>query len=159
MKARVYVETSVVSYLTAQPSREPITAARQLQAKALWNSQDRFALVVSPAVLDEAARGHPKQAALRLQALRPLPVLSLDAEVAYLTRLLLERKAMPAKALADAVHIAIATTHKINIVASFNFRHLAGVFARAKIERALRQLGYEPPLIATPDEILGAEDE
>ena len=88
-----------------------------------------------------------------------LPVLSLNAEAGYLAQLLLERKALPAKALADAVHVAIATTHKIRIVASFNFRHLASVFAKAKIEQTLRQLGYEPPLIATPEEILGVQDE
>ena len=102
---------------------------------------------------------NPKQAALRVQALLQLPVLALNAEASYLTQLLLQRKALPHNALADAAHIAIATAHKIRIVASFNFRHLASVFARAKIERTLRQLGYEPPLIATPEEILGVADE
>jgi predicted nucleic acid-binding protein len=159
MKTRIYVETSVVSYLTARPSRDPIKAARQLQAQALWNAQDRFKLVISPAVLDEASRGHPSQAALRNSTIQALTVLSLNDEASYLAELLLQRKALPTKALADAVHIAIATSHKIQIVASFNFRHLASVFARAKIETTLRQLGYEPPLIATPEGILGANDD
>ena len=159
MKPRVYVETSVISYLAARPSRDPVNASRQLQAKALWDAQDRFNLVISPAVLDEALRGHPAQAALRKQVIASLPVLSLSAEASYLAQLLIERKALPSKALADAVHIAIATTHKINVVASFNFRHLASVFARAKIEQTLRQLGYEAPHIATPEEILGVKDE
>jgi predicted nucleic acid-binding protein len=159
MKTRVYVETSVISYLTARPSSDPVKAARQLQAQALWRAQDRFNLVVSPAVVDEATRGHPGQATLRSQAIEGLPLLSLSAEAAYLAQLLLQRKALPSKALADAVHIAIATTHKVKLVASFNFRHLAGAFARARIEHTLRQLGYEAPLIATPEEILGATDE
>ena len=85
-------------------------------------------------------------------------MLGLTTEASYLAQLLIERKALPSKALADAVHIAIATTHEIKVVASFNFKHLAGVFARAKIEGTLRQLGYEPPMIATPEEILGVED-
>ena len=159
MKPRVYVETSVISYLAARPSRDPINAARQLHAKALWDAQDRFSLFISPAVLDEALRGHPAQAELRQQVIASLPVLSLSAEASYLAQLLIERKALPSKALADAVHIAIATTHKINVVASFNFRHLASVFARVKIEQTLRQLGYEAPHIATPEEILGVNDE
>ena len=159
MKPRVYVETSVISYLTARPSRDPVKASRQLQAKALWNAQQRFSLIVSPAVIDEALRGSPAAAALRQQALVGLPVLALSQEASYLAQLLLDRKALPGKALADAVHIAIATTHKIKVVASFNFKHLAGVFARAKIENTLRQLGYEPPMIATPEEILGADDD
>ena len=159
MKPRIYVETSVISYLTARPSRDPVNAVRQLQAKALWNAQDRFSLVISPAVLDEAMQGHPGQAELRIQAIASLPVLSLTTEASYLAQLLLDRKALPSKALADAVHIAVATTHKIKVVASFNFRHLASVFARAKIEQTLRQLGYEAPHIATPEEILGVTDE
>ena len=159
MKPRVYVETSVISYLTARPSRDPVKASRQLQAKALWNAQQRFSLMVSPAVIDEALRGSPTAAALRQRALVGLPVLALTQEASYLAQLLLDRKALPSKALADAVHIAIATTHKIKVVASFNFKHLAGVFARAKIENTLRQLGYEPPMIATPEEILGADDD
>ncbi len=159
MLPRVYVETSVISYLAARPSRDPVKAVRQLQAQALWNAQDRFSLLVSPAVIDEALRGNPAAAALRKQAMVGLPVLRLTEEAGYLAQLLLDRKALPSKAIADAVHIAIATTHKIKVVASFNFKHLAGVFARAKIESTLRQLGYEPPLIATPEEILGVDDE
>ena len=159
MKPRIYVETSVISYLTARSSRDPVKAARQLQAQALWDARDRFNLMVSPAVFDEALRGSPAAAARREQAMSGLPVLGLTQEASYLAQLLLERKALPSKALADAVHIAIATTHKIKVVASFNFKHLAGVFARAKIESTLRQLGYEPPLIATPEEILGVNDE
>lgn len=159
MKPRIYVETSVISYLTARASRDPVNAARQLQAKALWNAQDRFSLLVSPVVIDEASRGNASQAALRIDIIASLPVLSLTDEASYLAQLLLQRKALPDKALADAVHIAIATTHKIKVVASFNFRHLASVFARAKIEQTLRQLGYEAPHIATPEEILGVTDE
>ena len=159
MNTRVYVETSVISYLTARPSRDPTKAARQLQAQALWRAGDRFSLVISPAVIDEASRGDPTQAKGRQQILAGLPVLSISDEAAYLAQLLLQRKALPTNALADAVHMAIATTHKIKIVASFNFRHLASVFAKARIEQTLRQLGYEPPLIATPEEILGVQDE
>ena len=92
---------------------------------------------------------------MRQAAVAGLPVLALSDEASYLAQLLIERKALPKKAFADAAHIAVATAHKVRVLASFNFRHLASVFARAKIEHTLRQLGYEPPLIATPDEILG----
>jgi predicted nucleic acid-binding protein len=156
LKPRIYVETSVISYLTARPSRDPVKAARQLQAQALWAAQSRFQLLVSPIVQDEIVRGHPQQVQLRLQAITKLKVLSLTEEASYLAQLLIARRALPAKALADAAHIAVAASHQVQVVASFNFRHLASVFARAKIEATLRQLGYEPPLIATPEEVLGA---
>lgn len=89
MKPRVYAETSAISYLTARSSRDPVKAARQLQAKALWNAQNRFSLIVSPAVIDEALRGSPTAAALRKQALAGLPVLALTQEASYFAQLLL----------------------------------------------------------------------
>jgi hypothetical protein len=85
--------------------------------------------------------------------------LGLSPETDYLAQLLIERKALPALAVADAAHIAIATIHRVKAIASFNFRHIAGAFARRSIEMTLRQLGYEPPVIATPEEILGGINE
>lgn len=159
MKTKIYVETSVLSYLVARPSRDPIKAARQLQAKALWDAQGRFQLLVSPTVIEEAQRGNSQQAQLRLQAAQALQVLPLNNEAAFLAQLLIDRQALPKDAVADALHIAIATVNCIKVLASFNFKHLASVFARAKIEQTLRQLGYEPPLIASPQEIIGASND
>lgn len=159
MNPRVYIETSVVSYLAARPSSDANKAARQFQARALWAARDRFRFVISPVVLDEAARGNAAQAAKRLGLLEGLVRLSLTSEVEYLAALLIERKALPSLAVADAAHIAIATVHRVQAIASFNFRHIAGAFARRNIETTLRQLGYEPPVIATPEEILGGANE
>ena len=61
---------------------------------------------------------------------------------------------LPSFALADALHIAIATINKARIIASYNFRHISGVSARQKIELALTQLGYQSPVIATPEIIM-----
>lgn len=156
MKTSIYLESSVISYLAAKPSRDPVKAARQLQARALWNAKNNYDLVVSTAVIDEISQGNPAQAGLRRELIQPLRILSITSETDSLAVELLRRKALPAKAFADAVHMAIATTHRIGVMASFNFRHLASVFAKAKIEQTLRDLGYSPPLIATPEEILGA---
>ncbi len=126
-----------------------------MQAQALWHAGDLFTFVISPVVLDEASRGHAGQAAKRLHLLDGLTQLGLSPEVDYLAQLLIERKALPSQAVADAAHIAVATVHRVKAIASFNFRHIAGAFARRHIEMTLRQLGYEPPVIATPEEILG----
>ncbi|MFM9971988.1 MAG: hypothetical protein ACKVQK_26710 [Burkholderiales bacterium] len=97
--------------------------------------------------------------AKRLGLMEGLVRLSLSSEVEYLAQLLIERGALPPVAVADAAHIAIATVHRVQAIASFNFRHIAGAFARRNIETTLRQLGYEPPVIATPEEILGGVNE
>ena len=67
---------------------------------------------------------------------------------------LLRKKAVPAKAFTDAVHIAIATLHKVQFIASWNFRHIVGAVARRKIELALTEVTPFVPVIATPEEIL-----
>ena len=67
---------------------------------------------------------------------------------------LLRPKAIPAKAYTDAVHIAIASLHGIEFIASWNFRHIAGALPRRNIESALAALGVSVPVIATPEEIL-----
>jgi predicted nucleic acid-binding protein len=155
MRLRIYAETSVMSYLAARPSRDPVQTARQFQSRALWEASDRFALFVSPVVVDEASRGNSASASRRLEYVNQLQVLELLPEADYLAQLLIERKALPPKALSDAAHIALATIHRVDAIASYNFRHIAGAFARRSIEVTLRQLGYESPVIATPEELLG----
>lgn len=70
MKPKVYVETSVVSYLTAKPSRDIVTAARQELTREWWaNHRSGYELFVSEFVRKEAGSGHPKMAQLRLEAI------------------------------------------------------------------------------------------
>ena len=67
-KPRAYVETSVISYLTAQPGRDLVVAAREEVTREWWSGRDRFELLVSEAVLEEIARGDVDAAARRVAA-------------------------------------------------------------------------------------------
>jgi predicted nucleic acid-binding protein len=157
MKPRIYVETSVVSYLTARPSRDLGIAARQQSSMDLWESQDRYSLLISDLVLSEAAAGDANAASSRKAWLVDLPILSVDEEAQRIADALVESAAMPAAAYADALHIGIAATNDIEIIASWNFRHIASVWARSRIEAALVKLGYSHCRIATPDELVEGE--
>jgi hypothetical protein len=66
MPPKVYVETSVVSYLTSFPSRDIVVAAHQQITQVWWAARDSFALYVSEAVLAEARAGDPAAAGRRL---------------------------------------------------------------------------------------------
>jgi predicted nucleic acid-binding protein len=153
MKPRVYVETSVISYLTARPSRDLSVAARQQSSHELWKSQVQYELVISDLVLAEASAGDAQAAQQRRQWLQELPVLSIDDDAQALADALIAQGALPATAYADALHIAIAASHHIEVIASWNFRHIASVWARTRIEAALATLGYGTCRIATPDEL------
>jgi hypothetical protein len=111
MKPRVYVETSVISYLTARPTDNVIAGARQQLTAQLWADLELFEAFVSDLVLDECAGGDVSAAQARLLALRDLPVLDRVDAADGLAKLLIRRAALPAKAIDDALHVAMAAVH------------------------------------------------
>lgn len=109
MKPRVYVETSVISYLTSRPSRDLIVAAHQEITRDWWETQrGEFDLFVSEAVRQEAAMGDAEAASQRLIWVDSFPSIEIRTEAMMLAIALIEATALPAKAEVDALHIAIA---------------------------------------------------
>ncbi len=156
MKQRVYLETTIVSYLAAWPSRDLILAAHQTLTREWWNGhRDQFELYVSQFVLDEAGDGDPDAAAERLKRLEELPLLPLTDEVFSVAGGLLEAGLLPKKAQADSVHMAVATVHEMDILLTWNCRHLANASMLGDIGRHLRGKGYEMPIVCTPEELMG----
>ena len=154
MKPRIYVETSVISYLAARPSADAINAIRQHFSYQLWQKRGEVQLVLSDAVLAEVQIGNEEAVGNRLIYSNQLALLEVHPQADALAALLLRKKAIPAKAYTDAVHIAIAALHEIGFIASWNFRHIVGAVARRNIETALAQAKVFVPVIATPEEIL-----
>lgn len=152
-KASVYLETTIVSYLTARVSRDVILAAHQQLTREWWESRSRFQLYVSQAVITEASGGDADAARRRLLTIGSLPVLAVSGEAADLAEYFLEAHAIPRKAAVDALHVAIAVVHGIDYVPTWNCVHLANAVIRSKLERACRQRGYQPPVICTPEEL------
>lgn len=154
MKAKVYLETTIVSYLVASPTDDIIQSAHQQATRDWWTDRDRFDLFVSRAVVAEARRGDPTAAGRRLEALHGIPRLSFGRGVATLARTLLRSGVLPMKARLDAVHVAIAAVNGIDYLLTWNLRHLANATIRGKIEEACRNAGLVPPIICTPEELM-----
>jgi hypothetical protein len=153
---RVYLETTIVSYLTARPSRDLILAAHQEVTRQWWEGQrEQFRLYVSQFVLDEAGDGDPAAAAVRLELLKGFTLLPLTDEVRDVATGLLDAGVLPRKAEADAVHIAVATVHEMDVLLTWNCRHLANAAILGNVGRHLRDREYEVPIICTPDELMG----
>jgi hypothetical protein len=153
---RVYLETTIVSYLTARPSRDLILAAHQEVTRQWWEGQrEQFRLYVSQFVLDEAGDGDPAAAAVRLELLKGFTLLPLTDEVRDVATGLLDAGVLPHKAEADAVHIAVATVHEMDVLLTWNCRHLANAVILGNVGRHLRDREYEVPIICTPDELMG----
>lgn len=157
MKPRVYIETSVVSYLTARASRDVVTAAQQVITQQWWEMTQSvakpFDLRTSQLTLDEASRGDPLAAQARLASLSGMPILGLTAPALQLGQELVAQLAIPAKAVDDAYHVAIAAVHGMEYLATWNCRHIANAHMRQKIVHICQQAGFTPVVIATPQEL------
>jgi hypothetical protein len=154
MKPKVYVETTVVSYLTGSPGRDLIVAAHQQITRVWWESRKRFDLYVSQTVIQEAGGGDQEAAASRLKILEGIPILELTPEARNLAKKLLTQGPIPRKAAVDALHIATAVANGMDFLVTWNCTHIANAAMRLMIEAVCRSLGYEPPVICTPEELM-----
>jgi predicted nucleic acid-binding protein len=153
--ATVYLETTVVSYLTARDARDDIIAAHQRLTRMWWDGQrQQYRLVASAIVVREAAAGDPEMAAKRLALVADCELLQITDAVDALAELLLARGLIPTTVPNDALHLAVATVGRAEYFLTWNLRHLAGAVARRRIESELRRLGHEPPTICTPEELM-----
>jgi predicted nucleic acid-binding protein len=156
MPSRLYVETSVISYLAARPSRDLITAARQQLTHEWWQRRrPHFDVYVSQLVLDEASRGDLEAAARRATFVSGLPLLDITSTALRLARQLLEAAGLPPQAAVDALHIATAACNGTEYLLTWNLAHIANAEYRSRVERVCRRQGYEPPVLCTPDELMG----
>lgn len=155
MPSTVYLETSIVSYLTGRQSQDLVIKAHQQLTRKWWNTQRRnFELFISPLVLQEAAVGNPTMARRRLAVVRELPVLAVTQEATELAEQLVQHGPLPQKAEVDALHIGVAAVHGMEYLLTWNCKHIANARMRSQIEAICRGMGYEPPVMCTPEELL-----
>lgn len=156
MKPRIYLETSVISYLTARPSRDLIVAAHQQVTQEWWQKRQRhFEVFISQLVIQEAGFGNEEAARKRLSIIEPLPLLELNRESLQLARIFLQKNLIPRKFGEDSLHIAVAAVHGMNYLLTWNCKHIANAEIQKKISACCISEGYDPPVICTPEELLG----
>lgn len=155
MPSTLYLETSIISYLTGRASRNVVITAHQQLTRRWWNMQrQQFELFISPLVLQEAAAGNRSRAKRRLEAVRGLLVLAVTPEVAALAEQLMQNGPLPPKAEVDALHIGVAAVHGMEYLLTWNCKHIANARMRSQIEDICRNMGYEPPVMCTPEELM-----
>jgi hypothetical protein len=107
-KKTVYIETSIVSYFTARPTKDLLAAAWQKITSDWWDTQrSRFSLYTSSLVTEEAARGNPDAASRRLNALSDIQLPAITEAAVALSKALLQDGALPKKALDDSLQLEI----------------------------------------------------
>jgi predicted nucleic acid-binding protein len=158
MGKRVYIETSVISYLVARPSRNLLTAAWQQVTQQWWdNRRSRFELFTSELVATEATRGDSEAAERRTETLRDIAGLEITDSVVALAKKLVDAGALPKEALGDAMHLAVAAVHAMDYLLTWNCRHLDNAEMKPLMRSVCAVAGYLCPEICTPQELMGEQ--
>lgn len=153
---RIYIESTIPSYVVARPARDILQAARQQLTKDWWDlKRAKHELYTSQVVLDEITNGEAATAQQRLDVMTEIKLLDLTDEANALTKEILASGLLPADADRDAAHIALATVHEMDILLSWNCRHIANAAIQARLRRLAEKSGFALPVLCTPDELTG----
>jgi predicted nucleic acid-binding protein len=147
MKISLYLETSVVgAYLdNSDPFRRDITIR--------WWEHElvEYQAYSSALVTRELERVPEPHRSGYLNLVRPLETLDLTEEVGILAEGYIERGIFQRKYMADAVHVALASFHKIDYLVTWNFGHIANVRKQARLRLFNTTAGFFSPVIVTPE--------
>ncbi|MBC6472667.1 MAG: type II toxin-antitoxin system VapC family toxin [Hormoscilla sp. GM102CHS1] len=156
MSETVYIETSILGYLTARTTKNAIVASNIALTKDWWElRRSAFTLYVSQLVMSEAARGDAEMAAARLKAISGLPLLEVTSAVGELASQFMLRSNLPDKASDDSIHIALATVSQIDYLLTWNCKHIANAQLQKKLREISGDFGWTLPIICTPYELMG----
>lgn len=155
MNPSVYIETSVIGYLTSWPRKDPTVAGHQNTTRLWWSTAGkRFEMFVSQLVVRECSDGDPDAVKDRIASIDGIPVLPITPDAESLANALIQGRAVPESEPNDALHIALAATHGVQYLVSWNFRHIVNASLRPAIEHICRNAKYRPPILCTPEELL-----
>ena len=156
MTETVYIETSILGYLTASSTDNLILAANMKVTQDWWNiCRSSFILYASEIVEDEAARGDPEIASQRLNLLQSLMLLDLPEAALELAQEFLQQSNLPLQASSDALHMALATVYGLNYMLTWSCKHMANAQIQRQLSQISSELGYQLPIICTPYELRG----
>lgn len=160
MNETVFIETTIPSYYVVRRSRDIIQAARQELTVEWWDRRrGNYRLFSSAIVISEVGQGDVAMSKERLALLDGIPLLPISDSVTDLAKELLRLDVVPTKASDDAFHIACAGVHGMDFLLTWNCTHIANPHNRRRIEKCFSRHGMRMPVICTPEEFLGTDDE
>lgn len=157
MVESVYVESSVISYLVARPSRDVVISARQTITEKWWRKRKHeYELYISALVVQEIGQGDTESAEKRLNAVENIPLVATSPEAQRLAEDLVAKGAVPPNSEEDALHIGLAAAAGIVFLLTWNFKHINNAHTKAAITAVVESRGFVCPILCSPEE-LGVE--
>ena len=132
-----------------------MVAGHQEATRELWPKfGSEYEAYVSALVYEEAARGNPDQAQMRLAALKPFRMLDIDEEARTLAEKIIAGRGIAEEYPEDALHIAVAAVNGVDVLVTWNFALMNNAFTRIMVRKIVENEGYLCPEICSPEELL-----
>lgn len=155
MKPKIYIETTVISYYTAQTSRDLVTAGHQQVTREWWDNQlHQYIPFISEIVYEEIVRGDKSAAQKRIKVVEGFDYLEINSDVLNLAKIYFDALDLSDKSRLDALHLALAVQHGMDYLVSWNFVHIVGARARKMIDEINYQKDIRSPILCTPEELI-----
>jgi hypothetical protein len=159
-RMRIYIESTIPSYVVARPARDLLQAARQQLTRDWWDfKREQHELFTSQVVIDEIAYGEKQMAQRRLAIMQAIPLVQTLERGRELAQRILSSGLLPVTADRDAAHIALASVYEMDILLTWNCRHIANARIQQRLRKLVEDDGFTLPVICTPEEMLENENE
>ena len=155
MRKRIYIETSIPSnYYTLRTSEAALT--RKRLTRQWWSTYaNRFILTSSATTILELGRGKSAATQNRINLLKSVEMLPITVEIIQIAQTYIGRRIMPQDPTGDALHLAVASFHEVDVILTWNCRHLANPNKLGLILQINREFGLPTPELTTPLDSLG----
>lgn len=158
MAKRIYIETTIPSFYHTLRSDDE-SRVRMSWTRRWWDEYaGLYELTTSAAVLDELSRSTSDNRQDRLDLLRGVELLPITPEVEGIAAVYIERLVMPDDPTGDALHLALASFYGMDILLTWNCKHIANPNKTGHIRKVNVELGLATPQLLTPLNFLGGDD-
>jgi hypothetical protein len=151
-KLRLYLDTTIPSYVFALDSPERMQITRRFMALQLLPEYD---MVISDIVMGELIRASEPLRGLLLEQVAGLEIFPMTVTAEQLAAAYIRHKILPPGSVDDARHVALATLNRADALVSWNFGHLVNIRRIMAINELHEQMGLRIIEIVTPEEVLG----
>ncbi len=161
MRTRVYIETTIPSFYHTLRT-DPESVARMHWTRRWWGRfATEFELFTSAPVIAELNRGTGEATGQRIALVDGLELLEVTREVEEVAAVYIEKLIMPKDPTGDALHLALASFFKLDVLLTWNCQHLANPNKMEHIRLVNFSLGLPMPILTTPMSYLsgGEQDE
>ncbi|NJL28775.1 MAG: type II toxin-antitoxin system VapC family toxin [Thermoanaerobaculia bacterium] len=158
MRKRIYIETTIPSfYYTLRQDVE--SQARMVWTRQWWaDHSGEYGLTSSAAVVAELRRGTSDRAIDRINLLQEVELLTITDEIEEIAKIYVDKMVMPRDPTGDALHLAIASFHRVDFLLTWNCTHLANANKIERIRLLNYDIGLPTPALTTPLNFLSGGD-